>query len=138
MRYETECYLFSFVGVPYRWGGNSPILGFDCSGFAQEILQSAGLYHGPDTNAQGLYEHFKYAETTKDLRDMGDLLFFGKDKASITHVAIAVNDIFMIEAGGGNSTTTTEVKADSQNAFVRMRPISNRKDLVAICKVEYP
>ena len=35
-------YSKTFIGKPYRWGGEG-VLGFDCSGFIQEVLRCVGL-----------------------------------------------------------------------------------------------
>ena len=40
MAFEIAWHL---LGTPYRWGGDDPILGFDCSGFIVEILKSVGV-----------------------------------------------------------------------------------------------
>jgi cell wall-associated NlpC family hydrolase len=69
---------------------------------------------------------------------MGDLLFFGKDLQNIVHVAMALDNVRMIEAGGGGSKCTTVCAAAQQNAYIRVRPIARRPDLVAICRPNYP
>jgi len=125
-------YAMNFLGTPYRWGGNSPTLGYDCSGFVQELLASEGIDPPGDQTAQALADFIQTKGITVQLPIMGSLLFFGKSKTQITHVAVAISPFQMIEAGGGDSTTVTNEIADKQGAMVRIRPISRRNDLVLI------
>ena len=116
-------------GIPYKWNGKTP-RGFDCSGLVCEILQSVGILpDGTTLNSRGLYNHF--ASTQVEKIQAGCLLFFGKPK--ISHVAMAIDDELMIEAGGGGSTTKNLADAILKRAFVRRRRIDRRSDLVAIC-----
>jgi len=124
-------YLLQFVGTPYIWGGDDPINGFDCSGFAQEYLASFGKDPPGDQTANSLYRYFlKHGEIKKHC-DLGYLLFFG-DKERIKHVAIGLTADLMIEAGGGTSVTRTINDAIIQNAYIRIRPHNSRNDLVVI------
>ena len=126
-------YLKTFIGRCYIWGGNGSGKthgGFDCSGLVLEGLWALGLYSGTDTTAQGLYNNLVKSATWRecniDHANDGDLLFFGKSTSKITHVAVALGDGLMLEAGGGGSKCTTE---ENSTGFVRVRPI--RSDVVA-------
>lgn len=130
-------YAFHFIGLPYRWGGDDPINGYDCSGFVQECLASVGMDPPGDQTAQALHDHFLVSSATSDPVP-GSLAFFGKDASRITHVAIVLDSKSMIEAGGGGSKTVSLEAAAAQNAFIRVRPIASRKDLVAILRPPYP
>lgn len=131
MRQAAIKYAFSFLHLPYIWGGDSPFKGFDCSGLVQEILSGVGLDPTGDQTAQGLFQAFKASSRLDP--DPGCLVFFGADPTKITHIGFCVAPGVMIEAGGGGSKTTTKEVAVSQNARVRMRAVANRRDLVAIC-----
>ena len=67
------------------------------------------------------------------------ILFFGKSKHNISHVAMVFDrrHNLMIEAGGGDSRTVNINMAHAQGAMVRIRPISSRKDLVSVIMPEY-
>lgn len=127
-------YLLSFVGRPYIWGGDGSggcDGGFDCSGLVLEGLWAFGLYGGSDTTAQGLYKSLRaegWIPVPMFLENDGDVLFFGKDTARITHTAMALGDGLMVEAGGGGSKCES---AATSSGMVRVRPIASRKDLVA-------
>lgn len=119
-------YIRSFIGLPYRWGGDDPLGGFDCSGLAIEMLKSVGIMEPHwDTTADGLMHIFPIVESP----EVGCLVLFGKDGRA-SHVGIMVNSEQMIEAGGGGSSTLTEKDAEKQNAFVRVRPIKARRDFL--------
>ena len=121
-------YAKSFIGKPYIWGGDDPMRGFDCSGLVQEILASGGFDPAGDQTSHGLYEIFR--EKGSPSRKAGALAFFGTHE-KITHVAFMIDEWRMIEAAGGNSKTTSEAAAIRQNAYIRIRPINHRSDLVA-------
>lgn len=121
-----------FLGIPYRWGGDDPIEGFDCSGLAQELQAILGIDQRGDQTAQGIYEFWK-DKSNVGPRDSGTLLFYGASKQKIIHVATCIDRDSLIEAGGGGSLTTSLEAAAKHNAYVRVRPFSNRLvDLVAV------
>jgi len=125
--------LLQFLNIPYKWGGNDPIHGLDCSGFLQWGLAMVGLDPKGDQSAQTLHDYFKDkdAKLEDGMRGHLNLLFFGTDEFNITHCAFGLGFGSMIEAGGGNSRTLTVDDAIQQGAFIRIRPVSARKDLVA-------
>src|SRR3972149_3669813 len=60
LRNKAVEYLQRFIGLPYLWGGDDPMSGFDCSGLIVEILQAVGILpHGSDFTADALYEKFQ-------------------------------------------------------------------------------
>lgn len=120
---EMISYLKSYLGMRYKFGGNSPRdEGIDCSGFMLEGLRSIGMWGMRDATAQNIFTtlvaRFKFMPESPT---KGCLLFFGENRNGISHISLAVNDFQMIEAGGTNN-----------NGFVRIRPITWRSDLVAI------
>ena len=127
-----------FVGLPYIWGGDDPIRGMDCSGFAQEILEAFGAHPSPgqDLTAQGLYDALQKTGQYNN-SGIGALAFYGKDFRRITHVAIIIGPNLIIEAGGGGSKTLTDKDAAAQNAYIRIRPLKRRSDLIACILPKY-
>lgn len=129
-------YALKFIGQPYRWGGDDPIDGFDCSGLVLELLQSVGVWpKGVDANAQGIHDHFT---GTVSEPGFGVLAFYGKSTKEITHVAFCLGELLKLEAGGGGSHTVTRTDAAEQNAYVRIRPIKSRVDLIGLKLPPYP
>ena len=129
-------YAMSFVGLPYRWGGDDPMSGFDCSGLVQEILASVGEDPPGDQTADALFRYF-LNRGTLDRRRAGSLAFFGRLGNGITHVGFMIDSWRMIEAAGGGSTTRTLKDATRQNAYIRIRPLNRRVDLVKVILPDY-
>lgn len=131
-------YSMSHLGIPYKWGGDDPMLGYDCSGFVQELLMSAGTHPNPkqDFTAQGLYNYFA-KHGSYNVCSLGSLAFYGKSHEKITHIAFCLDQKTMIEAGGGGSRTIDSDMAAKHNAYVRIRPINNRSDLVVCIMPKY-
>ncbi|NTW86191.1 MAG: C40 family peptidase [Holophagaceae bacterium] len=75
-----------FLGITYTWGGSSTF-GYDCSGFTQAIFRRRGVILPRDANLQAEWSGLA-AVADRTLLQPGDLLFFGKDAAHITHTGI--------------------------------------------------
>lgn len=131
-------YALRFVGIHYKWGGNNPLTGMDCSGFIQILLASVGEDPPGDQTAQALYNYFSSnGHATWNHYSMGALAFFGESATKITHVGMLLDQYRMIEAAGGNSRTQTRTDAEDKGAFVKISLLSRRSDLVAILKPYY-
>lgn len=77
-----------FVGIPYRWGGNTVVDGLDCSGFVRAVYNLCGV-NIPRTSS----EQYRVGEVVgrDELKD-GDLVFFGQSSEEINHVGIFVGN----------------------------------------------
>lgn len=127
-----------YANAPYRWASNGPY-SFDCSGLVLKVLSDVGIFL-PDMTAQDIYNYFSKKEGgTMVNPEIDCLLFFGRDVNNISHVAIAISDKYMWEAGGSGreSIKMTVEELAKKDARVRIKPISNRKDLAAVIKVKY-
>ncbi|MEJ5359614.1 MAG: NlpC/P60 family protein [Desulfobacterales bacterium] len=74
-----------FIGVPYRWGGDSTVTGFDCSGLTRVVYGLNGL-ELPRTSG----EQWR-AGRPRERRalERGDLVFFAtKGGSRVSHVGI--------------------------------------------------
>ena len=119
-----------YLGIPYAWGGDDPVKGFDCSGFVIELMQSVSkLPLNGDWTAQGLYELFKGNEVS--FAQEGILVFWGTSKKKIRHIEYCINEDLSIGASGGGSRTKTEMDAVHHNAYIKIRPIRRRPGIVA-------
>lgn len=129
-------YAIKHVGLPYIWGGDDPILGFDCSGWTQEFLAAGGIKLSSDHTADMLYRKF-LKEGKPSTGEACALAFYGSVN-KVTHVATLVSPELIVEAGGGGSASTSSAAAASLNAYMRMRYVKQRGDLVAIIMPNWP
>ena len=83
-----------FVGIPYRWGGNTVVDGMDCSGFVRAVFNLCGV-NIPRTSV-GQFQTGQGIDKS-DLRE-GDLVFFGDSVSRINHVGIYVGDNKFVHA----------------------------------------
>lgn len=83
------------VGTPYRWGGNTPETGFDCSGLVSYVFRTeAGMVLPRTSRAMAALDAPTVAR--EDLQP-GDLLFFGRHHR-VNHVAIYVGHGRFVDA----------------------------------------
>lgn len=119
--------LYAQLGKPYRWGGDDPMLGFDCSGLVNEGAQSVGLLgRKEDRTAAVWYEQAKPLPVGEKPK-VGDLLFWKDETGKVYHVeavyaVLEDGGLVTIGASGGGSKTTTAQDAVEQNAYVKLRP----------------
>ena len=133
-----KSYALSFLGLPYIWGGNDPMTGYDCSGVVQEILASVGMDPPGDQTAQTLYDFFHTQSMVSwNKPGIGTLVFYGKSVTQITHVAFMLDQYRTIEAGGGDSTCVDSKSASKKHAFIRIRLVDHRPDRVAMLRPSY-
>jgi cell wall-associated NlpC family hydrolase len=83
------------VGTPYLWGGETPGLGFDCSGLVQHAYSAAGL--ALPRTAQSQFDAGPRLPPDQ-APQLGDLVFFGTGPSRVTHVGIALGDGRMVDA----------------------------------------
>lgn len=127
-------YALTFCNIPYKWGGNDPMEGLDCSNLIRIILKAEG-FNLNGMNSQAMYNYFRnYNEGTNI--DLGALIFYGKSEKEIVHIALALDKHRHIEAASGNSSVSDLETAIEKNAFVRITPI--RKDYFMAIMPNYP
>jgi len=89
------------IGVRYRWGGNTPTSGLDCSGFVRYVFNDTFGFLLPRKSAQmskvGL-------EVSKDELKPGDLVFFNTMRHAFSHVGIYVGENKFIHAPSKGKT----------------------------------
>jgi cell wall-associated NlpC family hydrolase len=90
------------VGTPYRWGGNTPAGGFDCSGLVDYIYRTAARIQLPRTS------HDMATMDGRNVRRMtqlasGDLVFFDINGA-ISHVGVYVGKGRFVHAPNSGGT----------------------------------
>jgi len=87
----------SFIGVPYRWGGESVEEGFDCSGFTMTVYQLNGLDLPRSSRAQWNAG----VSVDRGALEKGNLVFFRTTSSrKISHVGIYDGNGRFIHAPG--------------------------------------
>ena len=78
-----------FLGVPYKYGGNSAETGFDCSGFVRAVFEQSVGKVLPRRAAE---QAASTQEIDRSELKPGDLVFFNTMKRAFSHVGIYVGD----------------------------------------------
>ena len=86
----------SLLAVPYLWGGKSSF-GYDCTGFVQMVLKTAGMYIQRDTSLQ--IKNKTLEKIQIDDAEPGDLLFFLENNRT-NHVAFLIGEGKIIHCSG--------------------------------------
>jgi len=96
----------SQVGVPYVWGGETPLpgpgAGFDCSGLVQWAYGQAGITL-PRTAEE---QHGAVTPVPADQAQPGDLVFWNDGTTSVQHVAIYVGAGVVLQAPSTGSVVS--------------------------------
>jgi cell wall-associated NlpC family hydrolase len=119
--------LWSHIGRPYRWGGDDPMAGFDCSGLVVEWMKSVGLLgRGADLTADGILSMFAGNEVSpRDLQKM-DLVFWIKNRKAIHVETIWHPAELAVGASGGGPGVVDAKDAVEANAYIKVRPWRSR------------
>lgn len=99
----------ALVGTPYRYGGNTPEGGFDCSGLVGYVFRDAAGIQLPRTSADlGAMDRPKVPQSRLE---SGDLVLFASGR-KISHVGIYVGEGRFVHAPNKGGT----VRLDSLDA----------------------
>ncbi len=96
---DIAIHAMGLVGTPYRYGGNTPDSGFDCSGLIGYVYKSRAGISPPRTVSQ--LNGFGEPISKGDLR-VGDLVVFGR--GTPTHAGIYVGDGRFVHAPSTGGT----------------------------------
>ena len=118
---EIAAYALNYVGYPYKWGGNSPAVGFDCSGFVQYVFSQFGYTTSRVAN------DVRNDGTAVDADDLqpGDILCFYSGSNYVGHVGIYIGDQAFVHAA--NSATGVVVTPLSDNNYYVSRGYEIRR-----------
>ncbi len=98
---EISIQAMSLVGVPYRWGGNTPTSGFDCSGLVRYVIGRAADVNLPRTTAD---MSGRGVSVEPDQIAPGDLIFFNTTGRPHSHVGIYVGKLRFVNAPSTGGT----------------------------------
>ena len=91
---DVTIYAISLVGTPYRYAGNTPDTGFDCSGLIGYVYQTRGGVVPPRTVSK--LQGWGQPVSAGNVRS-GDLVLFGKADV-VTHAGIYVGESRFVHA----------------------------------------
>ncbi|HGM5580161.1 TPA: C40 family peptidase [Pseudomonas putida] len=100
------------VGTPYRWGGNTPDSGFDCSGLIGYVYRDAANISLPRSTR----EMIVMRAPTVDINALqsGDLVFFATGGGSqVSHAGIYVGEGRFVHAPSTGGTVRLDYLSNS-------------------------
>ena len=89
------------VGTPYRYGGNTPEGGFDCSGLIGYVFHDAAGLRLPRSTAQ--MAALDRPKVSRDRLAPGDIVFFGR-RGRVDHAGIYVGEGRFVHAPSTGGT----------------------------------
>jgi len=107
---DVAIYALGLIGVEYRFGGETPAGGLDCSGLVRHVFQQVTGVTLPRTSKEMSRVGAKVA--TGDLQ-AGDLVFFDTRRFAFSHVGIYLGDNRFVHAPSRGSEVEIAQLSDS-------------------------
>ena len=110
--YDVLFRAIGLVGTPYRWGGNTPDSGFDCSGLIKYVYNDAAGINLPRTTREMIIMQ----APTVDVRSLqsGDLVFFSTNGGGqVSHAGIYVGEGRFVHAPRTGGTVRLDYLSNS-------------------------
>lgn len=101
---DVTLYALGLVGTPYRYGGNTPDTGFDCSGLISYVYRTRAGITPPRTTAE---LSFWGRSIPAEILQTGDLVLFGKATIA-NHAGIYVGAGRFVHAPSTGGTVRLE------------------------------
>lgn len=100
----------SLTGIRYKYGGNSPETGFDCSGFVRYVFKQAASLTLPRSAIE--ISQLGTSVPKNELQP-GDLVFFNTLKSTFSHVGIYLGNNKFIHSPSSGGKVRVENMQDS-------------------------
>jgi cell wall-associated NlpC family hydrolase len=97
---EIPIYALSLVGTPYRYGGNDPETGVDCSGLVGHVFREAAGIRLPRSS-----EEISRHESMQEISELqpGDLVFFNTLNRPFSHVGVYIGESRFVHASSSQT-----------------------------------
>src|SRR5215471_17136939 len=92
---ELSSFALELIGIRYKWGGNTPATGLDCSGLVRYVFQKVTGVTLPRTAKE--MSRIGEQVSVPDLQP-GDLVFFDTRRFAFSHVGIYLGDNRFVHA----------------------------------------
>ena len=119
------------VGTPYRYGGNTPDSGFDCSGLIGYVYRGAAGIALPRTTRE-MNAMRSASPVRRDALQAGDLLFFATSGGRrVSHAAIYVGEGRFVHVPSSGGTVRLDSLSNSywQKNYLNARRVLNEEQL---------
>jgi cell wall-associated NlpC family hydrolase len=116
-----------YLGTRYRYGGGSPSVGFDCSGFVQYVYGRHGVTL-PRTSRLQASVGQRLPLAVDSLRP-GDLMLFASTGTRVNHVAIYVGNNRMLHSSAGAGGVVYDDLSTPRGKWYLARHVASRRVL---------
>lgn len=102
---DVITHALKYLGTPYKWGGETKLNGFDCSGFVKTVFMNAMGVALPRTAMQ-----MAKIGMPVEIQNLipGDLIFFKNKRGNYAHVGIYIGENRFIHAPQTGSAIQVE------------------------------
>lgn len=116
-----------YLGTRYRYGGETPAAGFDCSGFVQYVFGRNGIDLPRNSRQQATAGRALAAQV--DSLKPGDLMLFSSKGVRIDHVAIYVGNNRMLHSSAGAGKVLYDDLTTARGRWYLARHVASRRVL---------
>lgn len=129
---EIPFYALSLIGTPYKFGGNRPETGMDCSGFVNHVYREVAGIRLP----RGSYEMSLHGEPLEPAAlQPGDLVFFNTLDRPFSHVGVYVGENRFVHAT--SSLSGSVMMSDMTQPYWSARFDGGRRLIVPLGKTSF-
>jgi cell wall-associated NlpC family hydrolase len=116
-----------YLGARYRYGGDTPAAGFDCSGFVQYVYSR----HGVELPRTSRLQATAGRSLPLDVASLepGDLLLFASTGKGVNHVAIYVGDNRILHSSAGAGGVVYDDLDTPRGRWYLKRHVASRRVL---------
>jgi peptidoglycan DL-endopeptidase LytE len=116
-----------YLGTRYRYGGETPIAGFDCSGFVQYVYGRHGVELPRTSRLQAAAGQSLPLGVA--VLEPGDLLLFSSTGTGVNHVAIYVGDNRILHSSAGAGGVVYDDLSTPRGQWYLKRHVASRRVL---------